>query len=85
MATNDKEREFAEIVERLTTDYPSLAGRRRLPRRVLVALAVAGGLVWGLLSVAMVAWGAFGVALTCTLVVLTGTAIAVDAYRWRRR
>ncbi|MEU8821953.1 hypothetical protein [Actinoplanes sp. NPDC048796] len=85
MATNDKEREFAEIVERLTTDYPSLAGRRRPPRRVLITLAVVGGLVWGLLSVAMVAWGVFGVALTCTIVLLTGGAIAVDAHRWRRR
>jgi fatty acid desaturase len=85
MGTNDKERDFDEIVERLTADYPSLAGRRRLPRQVVITLAVVGGVVWGLLSVAMVAWGAFGVALTCTIVVLVGGAIAVDAYRWRHR
>ncbi|GAA0470564.1 hypothetical protein Ade02nite_33730 [Paractinoplanes deccanensis] len=85
MGTNDKEREFAEIVERLTTDYPSLAGRRRLPRHVLIPLAVVGGLVWGLLSIAMVAWGAAGVILTCAVVALVGGYAVVDAYRWRRR
>ncbi|MEV4704357.1 hypothetical protein [Actinoplanes sp. NPDC049316] len=85
MGTNDRERQFDQIVARLTADYPSLAGRRRRSRRVVAALAVLGGLVWGLLSVAMVAWGAAGVALTLLIVGATGTAIAVDEYRWRNR
>jgi hypothetical protein len=85
MGTNDRERQFDQIVARLTADYPSLAGPRRWSRRVLVTAAVVGGLAWGLLSVAMVAWGAAGVVLTCALVCLTGAGIAVDAYRWHRR
>jgi len=84
MGTDDKQRQFDQIVERLTADYPSLAGRRRWSRRVLITAAVVGGLIWGLLSVAMVAWGAPGVVLTCALVALIGAGAAVDAYRHRR-
>lgn len=85
MGTNDKARQFDQIVARLTADYPSLAGRRRWSRRTLVTVAVTGGLVWGLLSVAMVAWGALGVVLTCALVGIIGAGAAVDAYRRHRR
>ena len=84
MGTNDKQRQFDQIVARLTADYPSLAGRRRRSRQFLVTVAIVGGLGWGLLSVAMVAWGAAGVALTCALVALVGAGIATDAYRRRR-
>ena len=83
MGTNDRQRQFDEIVARLTADYPSLAGSRRWPRRVLIYAAVLGGLVWGLLSVAMVAWGAIGVVLTCAVVAIVGAGIAADAYRRR--
>jgi hypothetical protein len=85
MGTNDRERQFDQIVARLTADYPSLAGRRRRSRRVVAALAVLGGLIWGLLSVAMVAWGAVGVALTLLVVAAVIAAVAVDEYRWRGR
>jgi hypothetical protein len=85
MGTDDKQRQFDQIVAHLTASYPSLVGRRRPPRRTLVTLAVVGGLVWGLLSVAMVAWGATGVVLTCALVGIVGAGVAVDAYRWHRR
>ena len=84
MGTNDKERQFDQIVARLTADYPSLAGRRRRSRRFLITVAVVGGLAWGLLSVAMVAWGATGVVLTCALVATVGVGAAADAYRRRR-
>ena len=83
MGTDDKQRQFDQIVARLTADYPSLAGRRHLSRRVVVTVAVVSGLVWGLLSVAMVAWGAFGVVLTCSLVTVVGAGAAVVAYRRR--
>jgi fatty acid desaturase len=85
MATNDRQRQFDEIVARLTADYPSLAGRRHRPRHVLITLAVLGGLAWALLSVAMVAWGAAGVILTVAVVAVTGLAIALDSYRHRDR
>ena len=85
MGTNDRQRQFDEIVARLTADYPSLAGGRRWSRQAKIAAAVLGGLVWGLLSVAMVAWGAIGVVLTCALVGIIGGGVAVDAYRRRRR
>jgi hypothetical protein len=84
MGTDDKQRQFDEIVARLTADYPSLAGRRRWSRRALLIVSVLGGLSWGLLSVAMVAWGSAGVVLTCVLVAIVGAAAAADAYRRRR-
>ena len=84
MGTNDRQRQFDEIVARLTADYPSLAGRRRWSRQTLIILAVVGGLAWGLLSVAMVAWGAAGVVLTCAVVAILGAGAAADAYRRRR-
>ena len=85
MATNDKKRQFDEIVAGLTADYPSLAGRRPHPRWVLVTAAIAGGFVWGLLSVAMVAWGAIGVVTTCVVVVAAASGIVLDSYRRRGR
>lgn len=84
MGTNDKQRQFDQIVARLTADYPSLARRRGLSRRDVIAVAGVGGLVWGLLSVAMVAWGAFGIVLTCALVTIIGAGAAAEAYRRRR-
>jgi len=84
MGTDDKQRQFDQIVARLTADYPSLAGRRRRSRRFLITVAVVGGLVWGSLSVAMVAWGAIGVLLTLAVVAAVGAGIAVDTYRQRR-
>jgi hypothetical protein len=83
MGTDDKQRQFDQIVERLTADYPSLASRRP-SRRIQGAVAIVGGLVWGLLSIAMVAWGAVGIVLTCAVVAIVGTGIAADAYRRRR-
>ncbi|MET0491669.1 MAG: hypothetical protein ABW000_00925 [Actinoplanes sp.] len=85
MGTDDKQRQFDQIVAHLTQDYPSLAGGRRWSRRVLIGAAVIGGLLWGLLSVAMVAWGAAGVVLTCAGVAITVGAATVDAYRQRNR
>ena len=85
MGTEDRQRQFDQIVARLTADYPSLARRRRWPRHVLVTAGVLGGLVWALLSVAMVAWGAAGVVLTCAVVALTAAVFALDAYRHRGR
>jgi len=85
MGTDDKQRQFDQIVAHLTQDYPSLAGGRRWSRRVLIGAAVIGGLLWGLLSVAMVAWGAAGVVLTCAVVAITVGAATADAYRQRNR
>jgi len=84
METNDEKRQFDRIVANLTADYPSLAGRRRRSRRFLAIAGVIGGLAWALLSIAMVAWGAWGVVLTCATVALAGAGITVDAYRSRR-
>ncbi|MFI7546835.1 hypothetical protein [Actinoplanes sp. NPDC049599] len=84
MGTNDKQRQFDQIVARLTADYPSLARRPGRSRRFLITAAVGGGLLWGLLSVAMVAWGAAGVVLTCAVVTVVGAGLAIDAYRQRR-
>jgi hypothetical protein len=82
MATEDKRRQFEQIVEGLTADYPALARRGRpWPRALLVTFAVVGGFVWAALSVAMVAWGAAGVILTCSVVAAVAIALAVDSYR----
>jgi hypothetical protein len=85
MATEDKRQQFEKIVEGLTTDYPSLAGRSRRPwpRPVLVTVAVIAGLGWAALSVAMVAWGTAGVVLTCAVVAVAAAVLAVDARRRR--
>ncbi len=85
MGTNDRQRQFDQIVAQLTADYPSLAGRPRWSRPRVIAVAVVGALVWGLLSVAMVAWGLVGVLLTCAVVAGVGAGVAVDAYRQRHR
>lgn len=85
MGTNDRQHQFEQIVAQLRADYPSLSGRRRWPRHVAVTAAVLGGVLWGLLSVAMVAWGAVGVILTCSVVALTVAALGLDAYRHRDR
>jgi hypothetical protein len=86
MATEDKRRQFDEIVDRLITDYPSLArpAGRHIPRSMLIPLLATGAVLWGLLSVSMVAWGWKGVVLTCTVVALTAITLVVDAYRHRR-
>ncbi|MFC7535170.1 hypothetical protein [Actinoplanes sp. GCM10030250] len=71
MATKDTRRQFDEIVGRLAAEDPAIFTRpgRRLPRRgVLVALAIAGAVLWGALSVLMVVWGAVGVLITCFIV-----------------
>jgi multisubunit Na+/H+ antiporter MnhB subunit len=85
MGTDDKQHQFDQIVARLTADYPSLAGGRRWSRRVVIVAAVLGGIVWGLLSVAMVAWGAPGVVLTCCVVAAVALTLIVDSYRRRGR
>ncbi|WP_250006432.1 hypothetical protein [Actinoplanes sp. M2I2] len=81
MSTEDKRREFDDIVARLTTDYPALtrAPWPRWPRPVLITVLVTAGVVWGLLSVAMVAWGARGVALTCAIVTVAAVTAVLDA------
>ena len=84
MGTEDKKRQFDEIVEHLTAEYPSLNRPvQRLPRWALITLAVLGALVWGLLSVAMVAWGATGIMLTCAVVALTAMAAGMNAWHSR--
>ena len=85
METNDKKRQFDEIVAGLTADYPSLAGCRPHPRWLLITAAIVGGVVWALLSVAMVAWGAIGVVTTCVVVAAAAAGIIVDSYRRRLR
>jgi len=82
VATEDKRREFDEIVERLTIDYPALARRGQpWPRAVLITVLSVGAVVWGLLSVSMVAWGWRGVVLTCSVVCLAAGALTFDRYR----
>ncbi|BCJ48311.1 hypothetical protein GCM10010168_77630 [Actinoplanes ianthinogenes] len=81
MESDRDQREFDRIVARLVDDFPGLAGRRRWPRQVRIAVAVFGGLLWGLLSVAMVAWGAAGVVLTCVLVAAAVALLIADHYR----
>lgn len=80
MSTEDKRREFDDIVARLTTDYPTLTREPwpRWPRPVLITVLVTAGIVWGLLSVAMVAWGARGVLLTCAVVAVAAFAAILD-------
>jgi len=82
MGTEDKRREFDDIVARLTTDYPSLARMPGTPwpRPVLISVLVAGALVWGVLSILMVVWGWRGVVLTAAVVLVVA---AVGAYRSR--
>ena len=81
MATNDKQRQFDQIDAHLVQDYPSLAGQRQWSRPALIIAGVVGGLVWALLNVAMVAWGAPGVVLTLCVVALTGAGLVIDAVR----
>ena len=86
MGTEDRRREFDEIVEHLTADYPSL--RRRMgppwPRKVLVPVMLVGAVIWGLLSVAMVAWGWRGVLLTCATVAAAVAAVVIRTRRHLR-
>jgi hypothetical protein len=84
MATDDKKRQFDEIVAGLTADYPSLAGPRPHPRWLVVTAAIVGGVVWALLSVAMVAWGAVAVVTTCFVVAAAAAGLLLDSYGWRR-
>lgn len=87
MASEDTRQEFQQIVERLTTDYPSLGRGPGLPwpRPVLISMMVIGGVVWGLLSIAMVAWAWRGVVLTVSVVAITAVALTLDARRRSRR
>ncbi|HWS32658.1 MAG TPA: DUF3040 domain-containing protein [Actinoplanes sp.] len=84
MSTRDTRREFDEIVGRLAADDPAIARPvRMITRRVqIIILAVIGALLWAGLSVAMVAWGAAGVALTCVTVL---AAVAFGVWFHRRR
>jgi len=86
MGTEDKRRQFDDIVAHLTAEDPSLgrAPRRRWSRPALITVMVFGAVVWGLLSVSMVAWGARGVALTCGCVALVGILAVLDARRGPR-
>jgi hypothetical protein len=87
MGSRDTRHEFEQIVERLTEDYPSLgrAPSRPWPRPVLITVLVVGGVGWGLLSIAMVAWGRSGVILTCAVVAVAAIAAVIDARRRRLR
>ena len=86
MASERTRHEFDRIVERLTSEYPSLGRQPGLPwsRPALITIMAVGGVVWALLSMAMVAWGAPGVALTVGVVVLAALAAAVDDRRRNR-
>jgi len=83
MSTEDKRREFDDIVARLTAEYPALtrAPWPHWPRPVMITVLVTAGVVWGLLSVAMVAWGLRGFALTCAVVAVAAVAAVLDARR----
>jgi hypothetical protein len=83
MSTEDKHRDFNDIVDHLAADYPSLVRQPwpRWSRPVLIAVSISAAVVWGLLSVAMVAWGLSGVVLTCAVVVICAVAAYLDARR----
>jgi len=87
MSTEDKRREFDEIVAHLTADYPSLrrVSGRPWPRGVIVSAFMLGAVAWALLSISMVAWGWRGVVLTCVTVALTAVAAVVSTHRRRLR
>jgi membrane associated rhomboid family serine protease len=86
MASERTRQEFDRIVERLTSDYPSLGRPPGLPwsRPVLITIMTVGGVVWALLSMAMVAWGARGVALTGGVAAIAALAAAIDTRRRNR-
>jgi hypothetical protein len=86
MASEGTRHEFDRIVERLTSDYPALGRPPGLPwsRPALITIMTVGGVVWALLSIAMVAWRAEGVALTVAVVGLAAIAGAVDHRRRHR-
>jgi peptidoglycan/LPS O-acetylase OafA/YrhL len=81
MSTEDKRRDFDDIVDHLAADYPSLVRPPwpRWPRPVLITVSICCAVVWALLSVAMVAWGLAGVALTCVIVAACAVAGVLDA------
>jgi hypothetical protein len=83
MSTEDKHRQFDEIVDHLAAEYPSLVRRPwpRWPRPVLIAVLVTAAVVWGLLSVAMVAWGVVGILLTGVVLAVCAVAGFIDARR----
>jgi hypothetical protein len=85
MATEGTHQEFEQIVGHLTTDYPALGREPGRPwsRPVLIAVLVVGPVGWGLLSIAMVAWGWRGIALTGGVVAVAALAAAVGAHRRR--
>ncbi|WP_305785581.1 DUF3040 domain-containing protein [Symbioplanes lichenis] len=89
MAAKDQRRQFEDIVARLTADDPDFAetmraGRSSLSTAARVTLAVAGAIVWGLLSVLMVAWRTPGVILTIAVVLVT-LAVAITRERRNQR
>lgn len=86
LSTKDTRREFEEIAARLAAEDPSLTRPvRMIPRRtVMIALALAGAVVWAGLSVLMVIWGAVGVVITC-LAVVTAVGFGTAAHRRHRQ
>jgi uncharacterized membrane protein len=86
VGTEDKRRQFDEIVAHLTAEEPALARTpRRWSRSALTTMMVVGGVLWGLLSVTMVAWGTAGVVLTLSVVALAVIAAVIDEQRHRPR
>jgi hypothetical protein len=83
MSTEDKHRDFDSIVDHLAADYPSLVRPPwpRWPRPVLITVSICAAVLWGLLSVAMVAWGLTGILLTCAIVAACVVAGVLDARR----
>jgi hypothetical protein len=84
VSSKETRREFEEIVGHLAAEDPSLARPvRMVPRRVRLSVqAVAGALLWAVLSVLMVVWGATGVVVTClNVAVIAGWGM----YRHRQR
>jgi hypothetical protein len=87
MSTEDKHRDFNDIVDHLASDYPSLVRPPwpRWSRPVLITVSICAAVLWSLLSIAMVAWGLPGILLTCAIVLTCVVAGVLDARRTRVR